>query len=61
MRPLADPAGGAATALLVLIVAVGPISTDLYLPALPGIQAAFGTDVATVQLTLSVYLIAFAR
>ncbi len=60
MRPLADPAGGAATALLVLIVAVGPISTDLYLPALPGIQAAFGTDVATVQLTLSVYLIAFA-
>ncbi|MDW3205578.1 MAG: multidrug effflux MFS transporter [Alphaproteobacteria bacterium] len=60
MKFLSDPASRAATALLVLIVAIGPISTDLYLPALPGIQAAFDTDVATVQLTLSVYMIAFA-
>ena len=36
------------------------MSTDLYLPALPDMQAAFDTDVATVQLTLSVFLIGFA-
>ncbi len=55
-----DPASGAVTGLLVLMVAVGPISTDLYLPALPGIQTYFNSDTATVQLTLSVYLAAFA-
>lgn len=55
-----DPTGLAVTGLLVLMVAIGPISTDLYLPALPGIQDAFQTDVASVQLTLSVYLVAFA-
>lgn len=46
--------------LLTMLTALGPISTDLYLPSLPSIQAAFATDVPTVQLTLSVYLIAFA-
>ena len=46
--------------LLVVLVALGPISTDLYLPALPGIRDHFGADVAGVQLTLSVYLVAFA-
>lgn len=55
-----DPAGPWVTALLVLLVALGPITTDLYLPALPGMQDAFATDVATMQLTLSVYMIAFA-
>lgn len=60
MTRFPDPSGLAVTSLLVLMVAIGPISTDLYLPALPGIQAAFETDVASVQLTLSVYLVAFA-
>ncbi len=55
-----DPAGGTVTTLLVLLVALGPISTDLYLPSLPGMQQDFGADVATIQLTLSVYMIAFA-
>lgn len=55
-----DPAGRTITALLVLLVALGPISTDLYLPSLPSMQQAFDTDVPTIQLTLSVYMVAFA-
>jgi DHA1 family bicyclomycin/chloramphenicol resistance-like MFS transporter len=46
--------------LLTTLVALGPLSTDLYLPALPGMTAEFATDVARVQLTLSVFLIGFA-
>ena len=46
--------------LLTTLVALGPLSTDLYLPALPGMTAAFATDVARVQLTLSVFLIGYA-
>lgn len=55
-----DPAGRLVTTLLVLLVALGPISTDLYLPSLPSMQRAFDTDVPTIQLTLSVYMVAFA-
>lgn len=43
-----------------MLTALGPITTDLYLPALPAIQEFFNTDVTTVQLTLSVYLVVFA-
>jgi len=46
--------------LLTMLTALGPITTDLYLPALPSLQAAFQTDVSTVQLTLSLYLVVFA-
>lgn len=46
--------------LLTMLTALGPITTDLYLPALPSIQAYFNTDVPTVQLTLSAYLVVFA-
>ena len=46
--------------LLTTLVALGPLSTDLYLPALPGMTAEFATDVARVELTLSVFLIGFA-
>jgi DHA1 family bicyclomycin/chloramphenicol resistance-like MFS transporter len=50
----------AVAALLTTLVAFGPISTDLYLPSLPSLRAVFDTDVARVQLTLSVFLAAFA-
>lgn len=50
----------AVTALLALLVALGPVSTDLYLPSLPGLVRDFGTDVAEVQLTLSVFLAGLA-
>lgn len=47
-------------ALLTVLVAFGPLSTDLYLPALPSLVTVFGSDIPTVQLTLSVFLIGFA-
>lgn len=46
--------------LLTTLVALGPLSTDLYLPALPTLAQAFATDAARVQLTLSVFLAGFA-
>src|SRR3546814_17168339 len=47
-------------ALLTMLVAFGPMSTDMYLPAMPALVADFGSDVPTVQLTLSAFLVAFA-
>ena len=46
-------------ALIVALTALGPLSTDFYLPSLPAIADALGTDSAGVQLTLSVYLLGF--
>ena len=46
--------------LLTACVALGPISTDMYLASLPTMTRAFATDVASVQLTLSVFLVGFA-
>jgi MFS transporter, DHA1 family, multidrug resistance protein len=48
------------TALLAFMTALGPLSTDLYLPSLPGMARALGSDLQRVQLTLSAYLFAFA-
>ncbi len=45
----------ALTALLVGLVAFGPMSIDIYLPSLPEMTRVFATDVAGVQLTLSVF------
>ena len=47
-------------ALLTTLVALGPLSTDLYLPSLPTLAKIFATDAARVQLTLSVFLAGFA-
>ncbi|WP_217125966.1 multidrug effflux MFS transporter [Hydrogenophilus thiooxidans] len=47
-------------ALIIALVALGPLSTDLYLPALPALVADLETDVAHGQLTLTAYLIGFA-
>ena len=54
-----EPSFGLAL-LLTTLVALGPISTDLYLPSLPTLARFFATDVARVQLTLSVFLAGFA-
>ena len=48
------------SALLTALVAIAPISTDMYLPALPAIGEAMGASTASVQLTLSFYLVGFA-
>jgi len=50
----------ALTALLALITALGPVSTDMYLPSLPDIGRVLSASPAEVQLTLSAYLIGFA-
>jgi DHA1 family bicyclomycin/chloramphenicol resistance-like MFS transporter len=50
----------ALTALLAALTALGPLSTDLYLPSLPDMGRAFGVAPAQVQLTLSVFLFGFA-
>ncbi len=49
-----------AVVLLTALVALGPISTDVYLPSLPSIGRHFAVDQAGAQLTLSVFLIGFA-
>lgn len=48
------------TLLLAALVAAGPLSTDMYLAALPTMTRAFGAGVGEVQLTLSVFIITFA-
>ncbi len=50
----------ALTALLAALTAIGPLSTDMYLPSLPDIARALAAPTAQVQLTLSAYLIGFA-
>lgn len=50
----------AGSVLLTVLVAFGPLSTDMYLPSLPGMAADFATSVGQVQLTLSVFLGGFA-
>ncbi len=42
------------------LIAFGPLSTDMYVPALPSMSAYFGTSPSIVNLTLSLYLVGFA-
>lgn len=56
-------AGSRDRALIVLlasVAALGPIATNLYLPALPAVREHFGASVAEVQATFSVSLVMFA-
>lgn len=46
--------------LLAAIVALGPLSVDLYLPAMPSMVTDLNTGLSQVQLTLSSYLLGFA-
>ncbi|MEP9354298.1 multidrug effflux MFS transporter [Xanthobacter sp. KR7-65] len=43
-----------------MMVMLGPISLSLYTPALPTLVEAFGTSIATVKLTLTVFFLGFA-
>lgn len=45
--------------LLTLLLGIQPITTDLYLPALPTISRELGASAGTTQLTLSVLIICF--
>lgn len=48
------------TLLLTLAVAMGPVSTDIYLPSLPGIARDLETSKALAQLSLGVFIAGFA-
>ena len=50
----------AMTTVLALLAALGPLSTDLYLPSLPSIARYFSVDTAATQFTLSIFLFGFA-
>jgi len=50
----------ALTALLAALSAVGPLTTDMYLPSLPDIVRLLGGATAEGQLTISAYLVGFA-
>jgi DHA1 family bicyclomycin/chloramphenicol resistance-like MFS transporter len=67
--PVADPAGlggvgaGAPRYLILFfgaLAALGPLSMDAYLPAVPAMAADFGVTVVSLQNTLSVFLIGYA-
>ncbi len=50
---------GLIVVILSLLLGIQPITTDLYLPALPAMTEALGAPVAMGQLTLSALLLAF--
>lgn len=50
---------GLIVALLALLLGTQPITTDLYLPALPGLAADLKSPMGSTQLTLSALLFAF--
>ncbi len=46
--------------LLASLVALGPLSIDMYLPAMPAMARSFDTTIGGLQLTISTYLAGFA-
>jgi DHA1 family bicyclomycin/chloramphenicol resistance-like MFS transporter len=54
------PGTFALTVLLAGLSAIGPLTTDMYLPSLPDIANALDASTAEVQFTISAYLIGFA-
>jgi MFS transporter, DHA1 family, multidrug resistance protein len=50
----------AMTAVLAMLTALGPLSTDFYLPSLPEIARVMATDFAGAQATLSAFLFGYA-
>jgi DHA1 family bicyclomycin/chloramphenicol resistance-like MFS transporter len=59
VRPLAAYAAAPLLPLIVSFLMLQPLSTDLYLASLPGLASAFAAPAATVQLTLSLFVLAF--
>jgi MFS transporter, DHA1 family, multidrug resistance protein len=46
--------------LLMAMTAIGPLSLNILVPALPGLAVKLGTDTGTVQLTVSLFLVGLA-
>lgn len=62
-RPTPAPVAGMSPATVVLslslLLGIQPVTTDLYLPALPSLSEGFGATMAQAQYTLSALLLAF--
>lgn len=56
LRPTSAPT----VAVLAALTALGPLATDMYLPAMPAMAEALGASPDQIQLTLSVYMAGFA-
>lgn len=54
------PSSAGFVAILMVMIALLPLSTDLYLASLPGIARHFDSSISQVQLTLSVFVAGFA-
>ena len=54
------PGTFALTAMLAALTAIGPLTTDMYLPSLPDIARQLDASTAQAQFTISAYLIGFA-
>src|SRR5690606_29317758 len=50
---------GLVVLVLTLLLGIQPVTTDLYLPALPTLTQGFGGSVAQAQFTLTALLLAF--
>ncbi len=59
ISPLAQYAHAPILLLVAFFLMLQPLSTDLYLASLPSLGNVFGAPTATVQLTLSMFVIAF--
>src|SRR5690606_25366317 len=46
--------------ILVAISGMGPLALNIFMPSMPGLQRVFNADYATVQLTLTLFLIGLA-
>ena len=57
--PAGRPAAGVAIPALALLLGLQPITTDVYLPALPALRAALGAGMGGVQLMLSALMMSF--
>lgn len=59
-RPTLDPEARLTLAILACLVALGPLSVDMYLPAMPAMAEALATDTVHMHLTMSAYLWGFS-
>src|SRR5262245_41499343 len=59
-KSMLRPGTFALTALLAALSAIGPLTTDMYLPSLPDIARQLNATTAQAQFTISAYLIGFA-
>ena len=59
--PLTQFAHAPILVLITTLLMMQPLSTDLYLASLPSLSRVFEVPVATVQLTLSLFVIGFGK